>query len=171
MSNLREPLSSAALSSLEWSPIVERTIDRVAASGKAPRLGLDIWKAAYGLESKAFNDAIEALTEAYLGRYKRESPELAAKICEQIVGEYIAQFCISCQGSREVMCGDLKVICNDCAGSGVRKYTDAERARMMKISFGLVCAIRHKFSWAYNHLSENDKAVNIVMVRELERNI
>jgi len=79
LSNLREPLSSAGLSSLEWSPIVERTVDRVAASGKAPVIGLNLWKAAYGLESKAFRDVITQLTEAYLNRYKRENPELAAK--------------------------------------------------------------------------------------------
>ena len=129
-----------------------------------------LWKAAYGISSKALAGLIIALTNAYLARYKRESPELAAKICEQVASEYIAQFCISCGGTRERIEGDLKVPCSVCHGSGVGRYSDTERARMMKLSFTLVHAIKHKFNWAYNHLSENDQAVNVVMVRELERN-
>lgn len=125
--------------------------------------------ARYGLQSQAFRDAVTGLVIEYLGRYKREDKGLVEKMAHQLLSEYIAQFCVACRGTGEVMHNDLKTRCSVCWSSGVRKYTDEERARMMQISYARIKQMRFKFQWLYDYISSADRRVNDVMVRELER--
>jgi hypothetical protein len=170
LSDLREALAITALASLEWSEVRERAIDRVAASGKASPLGVSLWKARYMLESRAYHDAIKGLIQRYLDRYKREDGNMARIIVEQAISEYLAPFCVDCHGAREMVIQDLKVTCQTCHGSGVRRYTDYDRARLMKLSLERVRNLSRKMQWLTDEMGTMDRAVNLVLNAELERN-
>jgi hypothetical protein len=164
--NLREAATTIQYASLEWSEH-ERAVDRVAACGKADALGVAIWKAKYGLESACYHAAVKGLTKAYLARYKREGQPLAEMLCEQVLSEFIAQFCVACQGRRELVIDDRMQACTACAGSGVRRYTDEQRARMMRISHARVLVMAHKIRWVHDLISRLDGEVNVILTKEL----
>jgi len=169
LSNLREAYAGTGRASLEWNPDAERSIDRVAAAGKANRLGLDIWKCRYGLEAQALRDAISGLAVVYMIRYPRSEIDIAERVCNQVMSEYLAQFCTTCMGKREVIFGELRTACTSCAGSGIGRYSNEARARMMQISYGKVKMLSSRMQWLYNHVSTQDKNVNAAMSCELER--
>ena len=169
MSDLREAYSATALASLEWSETRERAIDRVAAAGKASPLGINLWKARYMLEAPAYHQAITGLVEHYLGRYKREDVPIVRIIVEQVISEYLAPFCVDCSGAREMVVNDLKVVCGTCEGSGLRRYTDTDRARLMKMSLQRIRSLSRKMQWLTNEMGTMDRDVNQVLQVELER--
>lgn len=144
MSNLREALAGTALASLEWAEERERAVDRVAASGRASPLGLNIWKARYMLESKAYREAHSALVALFLGRYGSESPLVAEKCVEEALSEFMGPACTACNGARELVTDSLRVECEACGGSGLRIYSDFERARRMQMSLERVRVLSHK---------------------------
>ena len=167
--NMREAYAGTGRASLEWNPDAERSIDRVAAAGKANALGVNLWKAKNGLESVAFLRAVDQLSVVYSERYRREDADLVGKLCFQAISEWVAQFCTTCAGTREVMHGELKTICTACAGSGVRRYTDEQRARMMMVSFDKMRRMGGRFRWLHDYISREDWMANDVMARNLER--
>lgn len=169
MTNLREAYASTALASLEWSEERERAIDRVAAAGKCSRLGVDLWKARYMLESKAYQDCSEGLRLHYLNRYKAESQGIAERIVSECLHEFLGPVCLVCSGRRELIAGDLKITCAECDGSGLRRYSDVDRARHMQLSLEYVLVLSRKIGWLMNELFELDRSVNAVLAEELER--
>jgi hypothetical protein len=167
--NLREPYAATALASLEWSEVRERAIDRVAAAGKCSRLGLDLWKARYLLEVKAYQDVSESLRLHYLNKYKAESQGMAEKIVSACLHEFLGPVCLVCSGRRELIAGDLKITCAECDGSGLRRYSDLDRARHMQLSLHYVHLLSRKIGWLMGELHDLDRAVNSVIAAELER--
>jgi hypothetical protein len=169
LADLREALSVTSFASLAWSEERERAVDRVAASGRASPLGLLLWKARYMLESSAYQSSKDGLRALYVSRYPREEPRLVASVIEQCLHEYLSPFCSTCNGAREMMVQELKMICAACNGSGVRKFSDEERARAMKVSYGLVKRLGHKFNWLLGEMQGLDRDVNKVLAEQLER--
>jgi len=144
-------------------------VDRVAASGRASTLGLQIWKARYMLESKAYQDAIKGLTAHYLCRYKAERPDMARRLAEEILSEFMGPSCTTCNGARELVVEELRVMCDTCRGTGLKHYTDIERAGRMKLSYGRVKSLAHKMMWLMDEIGSMDKSVNEIVNFELER--
>lgn len=169
IANLREAYAASARQSLEWDENAERAIDRVAAAGLVERFGIDLWRARYGLDSASFINAIKLLTRVYAERYPRDGELIAGKVADQVIAEYMASFCTSCLGSREMVSGDLKAPCSACSGTGLRNYSDEERSRLMCLSYAVVKASGHKLQWIHNYVATQDSLVNDAMVRELER--
>lgn len=169
LSNLREPFASTSIAGLGWDENREKAIDRVAAAGKASELGVNLWKARYMLEVKAYQSTREGLVALYRERYRREEPRLVASVIDQCLHEFLSPFCGSCNGAKEMMAGDLKVTCQSCSGTGVRRYGNEERARAMKISFGLLKRMEHKFKWLLGEMQGLDRDVNKVLADQLER--
>jgi hypothetical protein len=167
--NLREPYAATALASLEWSEVRERAIDRVAAAGKCSRLGLDLWKARYLLEVKAYQDVSESLRLHYLNKYKAESQGIAERIVSECLHEFLGPVCLVCSGRRELVVGDLKITCAECDGSGLRRYSDIDRARHMQLSLQYVRLLSRKIGWLMGELFDLDRSVNVIMAEELER--
>lgn len=167
--NLREAYAGTAFASLEWSEERERAIDRVSAAGKASRLGTDLWRARYLLESVAYKDAQRQLVTLFLQRYRSEQPIMAQKCVEEALNEWLGPACGTCNGARELIAGDLRVRCNSCEGSGLKIYSDIERASRMQLSLGRVRLLAGKLRWLACELGSLDRAVNSVMAFELER--
>ena len=171
MTNLRTAYGATAMASLEWTEERERAIDRVAAAGRAAPLGLLIWKARYQLESKAYQAAIKLLTTRYLEHYRAESPETAGKAVEQCFSEFMGPACSGCNGAKELVSENLRVVCPTCQGSGIRRYSDTERSGRMKLSYGLTKHLAHKMSWLMCEIGSLEKGVNAVLAWELEREL
>lgn len=169
VSDMREALASTAFASLEWAEERERAVDRVAASGRAPRLGLDLWKARYLLESKAYQDARKGLVHAFRERYVHETPSIAEKCTEEALSEFLGPACSTCNGARELVIGDLRVECEPCHGSGLKVYSDWERASRMQLSLQWVRKLAPKLAWLAGELGSLDRAVNSVIADQLEK--
>lgn len=167
LSNLREALASTVLASLEWSPEVERAVDRVAASGKVSPLGLAIWKARYCLESSAYEKACKLLTQWFRETYTNEQRWVGEKVAEQALYEYIFHFCQTCNGVGELVVEDLKVACPECKGSKLKRYSDKERCVRMKISWAMTKALTRKMQRAIGKVFDEDNIVNRAMAYEL----
>jgi hypothetical protein len=168
LSNLREAYAATATASLEWSEQRERAIDRVAAAGLAPRLGMDIWRARYQLSLQSFRDAHKGLVELYRNRYKSD-PDMAFRIVDEALSEFMGPACTSCNGAREMILDQLKIVCTTCEGSGLRRYSNFERARRMQVSIRRVETINGKLAWLHGEMGSLDKAVNTILAAELER--
>jgi hypothetical protein len=169
MSNLREAYAATATASLEWSEQRERAIDRVAAAGLAPRLGMDLWRARYQLSLQSFRDAHQGLVQLYQTRYKSETTDMACRIVDEALSEFMGPACTSCNGAREMILDQLKIVCTTCEGSGLRRYSNFERARRMQVSMRRVETINGKLAWLAGEMGSLDKAVNTIIAAELER--
>jgi hypothetical protein len=168
VTNVREPFASTAFAGLSWSPLEEKAVDRVAASGKVDPLGLWLWKAKYQLESNAYKHAQAALAEIYAKRYT-DAPPIAAAIVAQALREFLAPSCRDCRGVGEMLVNDLRVVCETCGGSKIHKYNDFERARTMQISYAMTKRSGFKITWLLGVMGQHDRTANAVMCRELER--
>jgi hypothetical protein len=169
LSNLREAYAATATASLEWSEQRERAIDRVAAAGLAPRLGMDLWRARYQLSLQSFRDAHQGLVQLYQTRYKSETPDMACRLVDEAMSEFLGPACTSCNGAKEMILDHLRIVCKTCDGSGLRRYSDFERARRMQVSLQRVRSINHKLAWLAGEMGSLDKAVNTILAAELER--
>ena len=123
----------------------------------------------FAYEKSAFRDCLRLLTDAYRTRYKADSEALAVDLVVQALAEWINQSCRDCGGARELVVGDLKVICNTCGGTGLHRYSDFERSRAMRISYAIVKHSRHKLQWLADQIGTEDRRVNYEMGAELER--
>jgi hypothetical protein len=169
IANLRPSYGATVLAHLDWSDHeLERAIDRVAAAGKVSPLGLLIWKAAYCHESTARTELERALMKRYRSRYL-DGPILGKKFVEQAVIEYLSPECLLCQGKKEVLHDNRLVSCPTCSGSGLKRYSDAERATRMELSWSMTKHSAHKIGWILNLIRTEDSRVNYQMNVELER--
>lgn len=164
--SLREAYSHVSFASLEWTEGVERAVDRVAAGAKANELGLLLWKAKYLLEPDAYKRA-QTLLNAIYGKRYRDSQPVASALVGQALREFLAPSCRACRGVGEMMVNDRRVICDDCGGSKLHRYSDMERAGTMHLSFALTKHCAHKLQWLLGVMGDEDRKVNAVMMSEL----
>jgi len=169
MANLREPYAASSLASLAWSETQEKAIDRVAASGRASTLGVALWKARYMLEADAYLLARSLLRLMYIKRYRSDSLLVVDAFVNQALIEFTATPCVECNGTGERMVDDHLLICNVCSGSRLRRYSDQERARCMRLSYAITQAFGYKLRWLLETMQSEDAAVNRQMNIELER--
>ena len=171
MSNLREAYAATAMAGLEWNEDAEKAIDRVAAAGFADALGIALWRSKYLNESKSYHDATKLLVTRYREGWSRfETQGVVEAIVDQVLHEHLSGMCRVCNGAKELIVGDLRVICTTCGGVGVRRFSDTERAQTMKLSIGRVTRLGRAMQWLAGVVSASDRAVNSVMVEQLERN-
>lgn len=172
MSNLREAYAATDMAGLGWSGFVERPIDRVAAAGFASELGVMLWSAKYQDSASAVVKAAHELVEIFGSRYLSESREMCERVVRQCLTEYLKPSCMVCEGRGEMELNNgVKVVCGECRGAKVKRYSDSERARAMQISLAKVRAIGHKIAWLAGEINRLDSGVNFVMNRQLERQV
>lgn len=169
MTNVREGYSATILASLEWSSERERAVDRLAAAGLADELGVALWHARYCNESAAYLKARGLLVKRFLAHYKSEKPETAQRVCEEALSEWLGPACTTCNGARELLHEGLRITCDSCGGTGIKRYSDFERAGRMKMSMAHVRVLSHKLTWVAREIGTLDRQVNIVIATALER--
>jgi hypothetical protein len=166
MANLREPYAATALASLEWSETQEKAVDRVAASGRCANIGVALWKAKYMLEATSLCSAHTMLCYVYRTRYPSDPAQWASACAKQALLEYIATQCRVCHGVGELVRDDLRVVCGECSGTALHRYSDDERAALMGRE---VRARDEKLRWLLGVISAEDGQVNARLNIELER--
>ena len=169
--NLRESYAGTAVAGLGWSDHGERPIDRVAAAGLADPLGMMLWRAKYeGSEGQAL-EAWRNLVFVLESRYRAENKETCERIVSQCMREYLHASCEICLGRGEMMLEKIRIVCNRCHGVKVKRYSDIDRARSMKISIAKARVLGHKIAWLAGEINRLDAGVNGVLVRQLERQV
>ena len=88
---------------------------------------------------------------------------------DQCLHEYLSDRCGACNGARELIVSDRRVVCEVCEGYGIRKYTDFERARSMKLALGKIQKMQRQFYFLHNLMGTLDRRVNVQMCEQLER--
>lgn len=170
--NLRESFAATHHASLAWSPDHERAIDKVAASGMCDPLGVLLWKARYMLESWAYPQ-IEEEMFFRMGRefkgYRKINPVILRRVAKQSLTEFVFNKCTTCKGRGHIPNGDLIISCEDCIGSGVRRYTEQDRAEGTGLSKERVAKLQRHFRWCAELMGSLDVEVNREMARQLER--
>jgi len=169
IANFRESYAVAARQSLAWDDNHERAIDRIAAAGRCPRIGCELWRARYALDAMSYHSARKGLIKVYRERYTSEFESIIEKVVDQALHEHLSPACETCLGSGEVVCGELKVVCPECMGHRVRRYSDSERSRMMQVSYQRSKSLAHKLAWLLNKMGTWEAQVNVIMNNELER--
>lgn len=138
---LREAVGMALTSSdLGEKDYRETDIDRVAALGKAGKLGRLLWHWKYGGDEHgkqaAFNllvrRAAKRLKIRHVGEDGRDEYETLRRACSHVIAEWLSPNCPQCKGAREIVSKTLTV-CPTCEGSGLRRYSDIERATAIHI--------------------------------------
>lgn len=167
--NLRESVASTHHANLAWSPEHERAIDKVAALGLADELGVLLWKAKYMSESWAYVKARRILINLHSNRFPNEARLIVDAVVEQCLHEYVSDMCQWCKGAKEIIANEKRVVCDACNGSGVKKYTDFERAKTMKVATGKVQKMIRQFESLHRIIRNQDSHVNGVVIEQLER--
>lgn len=130
---MREALAHALHSSLEWDDSEhERAIDKVTAFSYSDRLGTMLWRFRDSNDRTVHKTIILLLAK----QLEKQLPSQfnrgkVIKIAGQALKEWSLTNCRTCYGSGEIMAGELKVVCRVCGGSGVKRYSDRERERVM----------------------------------------
>lgn len=120
---MREAIANALDSSLEWDDAHEKAIDKLTAFAYSDRLGTLLWRVKYFNCQQSYKPALLILAK----RLKPINREIAYKVAQQAMNEWLFSFCKTCLGAKEVKAGELVVSCKACCGTGVRRYTDQER--------------------------------------------
>lgn len=106
-------------------------VDLVASLAAASRLGSDLFRAADN-DAAAFRRAILLLTRDTMVR-TRIGRSQAQKLSYLAIRETLHWQCRKCDGAGQVIVGDLKVVCPKCEGTGLHRWSDNDRAKIMKI--------------------------------------
>ncbi len=140
---IRDNTASAMQSSdLEDDSRFTTDINRIAALGKAGKLGRYLWHWKYGKDGACAAPALNVLVRRAAKRLKiREVGEqgrieyaILRRACIQMLHEWMSPHCRKCNGAKE-MIGERGILvqCDACQGSGVRNYPDEERIDALKI--------------------------------------
>lgn len=167
--DLRESYAATHHANLAWDDNYERAIDKVAASARASALGVALWRARYQNEARAYRTAQRALCAAYAGRYQSDCQTIRERVANQVMREYIAEFCGTCLGVGEIVRKKLRVVCHTCNGVRVKWYGDRERASMMDLSLARVLNLTPKIQIMAALVEKHDRLTNAILVYELER--
>ena len=122
---------SVVTDTLEHSELKVMPVDLVGALSGASSLGSAMFRAADG-DVFAFRKAIlllarEAMNDQKIGQ------SAASRLAYVAIREVIHWQCRKCNGAGQVIVGDLKVVCDKCGGMGVHRWSDKERADLLKV--------------------------------------
>lgn len=162
--NLRETLGAAFESSDLSTKPGESDVDRIAAMGLVTRLGSKLWRLKYGNDPKAFKTAYLLLAKRLGWR-----DTLLVRLCDLAVREWCLPMCGTCHGAKEIIEGDLRIVCAECEGIGVKRYTDRERERLLGIPPRAWEKWAKKYEKAQEALTTEEIRVNTVLNLQLER--
>jgi hypothetical protein len=125
---IREPVVSALLSKdLAWHAEFERPIDRLTALGLSDPLGAALWRFKYLHDRSSYQRALHLLAHKVAQRTRVEL-SYARSLSSAAIKEYVIDSCDKCGGRGHVFEGIHAGKCRACDGSGMKCYSDSERA-------------------------------------------
>lgn len=158
--NYRAILGRDLESTLETLPH-ESPVDRIGAFARGSRLGTLLWRLKFAHDAKAYRPATLLLA-------KRESLQstVGLRLVEMALNEWLLPQCSTCNGARELIVGPRRIICMECKGYGIRRYSNRERDRFLGYRFK---PFARKYAHLWTTLSGEDKLISPVMDWQLER--
>jgi hypothetical protein len=109
--------------------------ERIRGLARAPDLVRALKRLSAGVNSASVSMTVTALDKALAqasGRARALPAADRARICLLAVIERLDPLCHVCRGRREVRPpGGAVIRCEDCHGSGLRRYTDEDRIRIV----------------------------------------
>ena len=126
-------LTSVGDDNLAWKDNATMPIEHVAALSSASELGSDLLRAR-ALDKQAHRRAILLLSHKAQMSGKRKRLNLS-KAQAQIfataaIHEATQPQCQACRGAKVMISGKLKVVCHQCGGVGLHRYSDKDRAQL-----------------------------------------
>ena len=119
--------SDVRSSNLAWNEREQKAIDRITALGLTDHLGAALFRFKYGSDAFAGKRALHLLAHKATCNFGFV-PTYAAKLATACIKEFTLDACIHCNGTGTVLSGARYDKCSKCDGSGVKRYTDTERA-------------------------------------------
>ncbi len=118
---------------LSWSESAFADVDYVVARGMSgSELGSKLERLKYGMDRSAYGPCADLLSEKFSRRTKGSARR---SLVHAALHEYVDDQCAVC-GGRNTDAVEGAIGCLACKGTGLRTYTDAERAHMASIAAG-----------------------------------
>ncbi|MEX3961041.1 hypothetical protein AB4Y42_02305 [Paraburkholderia sp. EG286B] len=114
-------------SNLRWEAEFVRAIDRLTALGMSDPLGSALWRAKFCQDIASGRRALLLLTKKVEARLRVER-SYAQRLSVAALKEWMLDACEKCDGLGTVTEGAHVSTCSKCNGSGVRRFSDSERA-------------------------------------------
>jgi hypothetical protein len=112
---------------LAWNEREVKSIDRITALGLSDQLGAALFRFKYAADAFAGKKALHLLAHRAKCKLGVEL-SYATKLATACLQEFVIDACEKCNGTGLVMNGGHHDQCPKCKGSGVKCYTDTERA-------------------------------------------
>lgn len=119
-----------------------------------------LWRLKYAYDPTSYKNAV-----LLLSRKAQLVHPVGRRLTELVIHEWLNPNCPVCIGAKEIVVNDLKIVCAECNGLGLKKYEDKFRDQFLGTRFapwakhyGLIQAI----------LGKNEIRVNVRMNVELE---
>lgn len=164
-------LNSSDLSQQEY----ETAVDRVGALARATDLGRALFHWGYAGDETASRSAFKHLirkaqrrTRVY--KHHKEYP-LLERVVKLVLYEWKYQGCIACGGAGEFVDEDkkLKIVCQNCRGSGKKRYSDSERIEALQVDVFTYKRWEANIALIWQVVTGADIAAAVVCRAQLER--
>lgn len=160
--NYREMISRDLSGTLE-SGYHEMPVDRLGAFAHANRLGTLLWRLKFTHDAKSYKPAVLLLAK----RMSLQS-DIGIRLCHMAITEWMLPQCQACLGSRELIVGPRRIICEDCDGYGVKRYSNRQRDAFLGSRYK---PWARKYNKVWRWLTTDERDISRVMAEQLERNM
>lgn len=107
--------------------------DRVASLGFVDPLGAAMVRLMAGHDSAAYERAVLLLSKRAAAKFKCAT-DMRFRLAKTAIKEATFPFCRTCNGARNILRGELTVVCPTCLGYGLHRFSDFERAKRLGLS-------------------------------------
>lgn len=119
--------SDVRSSNLAWNEREEKAIDRLTAMGMSDQLGAALFRFKFASDAAAGKRALHLLAHKAKCNLGMDLG-YATKLSVACLKEFVLDNCVPCNGSGLLLNGARYDKCPKCDGSGVKRYSDTERA-------------------------------------------
>lgn len=146
----------------------ETGADRIGALGRADPLGAALWRVSDDHDARSMIAATRMLAKQIARG--RESTTILVRLAAAVIKEWLDNKCRKCKGRGFLMNHDkVTHVCTHCRGETIRRPSDAERCRSLKIDRRAYAKWERRFADAHAVVATANDAARRDVARQLER--
>jgi hypothetical protein len=127
------PLREAAAAASNATSLADaEVLQLLGAIAHAPPLGRALWRYAYAGQERAGIEARWLLVHEAMRRWKWPPTALLGHLAALAVLEWSNRQCLRCDGRGEYVGAQLRVMCELCHGTGLRRHSNRARREFMR---------------------------------------